>query len=167
MEDRTLEMKVKKLRDNVKDLVYAHGEEDSGMDLYVAAIAKKENGEWKEYDKHTLQPNETVLVKTGWAVSIPIGTELQIRPTSGNSLKTKLRIPNSPGTIDAGYRNEIGIIVENTGKSLISLTEGMKIAQAVMVPVLHPTIIEVNNLDETDRGLDGFGSTGTILDGGK
>ena len=167
MEDRTLTMRIKRLRDNAKDLAYAHGKEDSGMDLYVAAIAKKENGEWVEHDKYTLQPNETVLVKTGWAVSIPIGTELQIRPTSGNSLKTKLRIPNSPGTMDAGYRNEIGVIVENIGNSLISLAEGMKIAQAVMVPVLHPTVIEVDNLDETDRGLDGFGSTGTILDGGK
>lgn len=164
MEIQTVQ--AKKLRDNAMPLQYAHGVEDSGMDLYVAAIAVKENGEWKEYDEYNLKCGETVLVKTGWAVSLPIGTELQIRPTSGNSLKTLIRIPNSPGTIDAGYRNEIGVIVHHIGgchTDDINLEVGQKIAQAVLCPVLHADIIEVEELDNSVRGLDGYGSTGTIL----
>lgn len=163
------EIQAKKLRDNAIPLQYAHGVEDSGMDLYVAAIAKKENGEWKEYNEYNLKCGETVLVKTGWAVSLPIGTELQIRPTSGNSLKTLIIIPNSPGTIDAGYRNEIGVIVHHNGWSGaedISLKAGQKIAQAVLCPVLHADIVEVDELDDSIRGLDGYGSTGTILNTG-
>ena len=96
-----IDVQMKKLREDAIMPNYAHGMEDSGMDVYAAAIAVKENGKWNEYDNYMLDPNETVLVKTGFAAAIPLGTEFQARPTSGNSLKTMLRVANAPGTIDA------------------------------------------------------------------
>ena len=92
---------MKRLREDAIQPKYAHGTEDSGMDVFAAAIAVKENGEWIEYDEYTVKPNQTVLVKTGFAYAIPEGTEFQARPTSGNSLKTMMRITNAPGTLDA------------------------------------------------------------------
>lgn len=156
---------IKVLREDVIIPNYAHGIEDSGMDLYTAAIAVKVNGEWVEsYNGYTLSPNETVLVKTGIAAAAPIGTELQVRPTSGNSLKTMLRVANAPGTIDAGYRNEIGVIITNTGNKEVTINKNDKIAQMVLVPILHADIEVVDELPTSDRGLDGYGSTGTIKD---
>lgn len=159
-----IKLPIKVLRDDVIIPNYAHGVEDSGMDLYTAAIAVKVNGEWVESDEYTLSPNETVLVKTGIAAAAPIGTELQVRPTSGNSLKTMLRVANAPGTIDAGYRNEIGVIITNTGTTNVTISKNDKIAQMVLVPILHADIQVVDELPTSDRGLDGYGSTGTIKD---
>lgn len=159
-----IKLPIKVLRDDVIIPNYAHGVEDSGMDLYTAAIAVKVNGEWIESDEYTLSPNETVLVKTGIAAAAPIGTELQVRPTSGNSLKTMLRVANAPGTIDAGYRNEIGVIITNTGTTNVTISKNDKIAQMVLVPILHADIQVVDELPTSDRGLDGYGSTGTIKD---
>jgi dUTP pyrophosphatase len=159
-----IKLPIKVLRDDVIIPNYAHGVEDSGMDLYTAAIAVKVNGEWVESDEYTLSPNETVLIKTGIAAAAPIGTELQVRPTSGNSLKTMLRVANAPGTIDAGYRNEIGVIITNTGTTNVTISKNDKIAQMVLVPILHADIQVVDELPTSDRGLDGYGSTGTIKD---
>ena len=159
-----LDVPMKKLREDAIMPNYAHGMEDSGMDVYAAAIAVKENGEWNEYDNYMLDPNETVLVKTGFAAAIPLGTEFQARPTSGNSLKTMLRVANAPGTIDAGYRNEIGIILTNTGDSPITIHKNDKVAQIVLCPVIHANIKLVDELPESNRGLNGYGSTGTIKD---
>lgn len=154
----------KKLRENAIMPRYAHGTEDSGMDVFAAAIAVKENGEWKEYNQYAISPNETVLVKTGFAYAIPEGTEFQARPTSGNSLKTMIRVANAPGTLDAGYRNEVGIIITNTGDTPIIIHENDKIAQIVLCPILHAVVEEVDELPESLRGLNGYGSTGTIKD---
>lgn len=159
-----IKLPIKVLREDVIIPNYAHGVEDSGMDLYTAAIAVKANGEWVESDEYILSPNETVLVKTGIAAAAPIGTELQVRPTSGNSLKTMLRVANAPGTIDAGYRNEIGVIITNTGTTNVTISKNDKIAQMVLVPILHADIQVVDELPTSDRGLDGYGSTGTIKD---
>lgn len=159
-----IKLPIKILREDVVMPNYAHGVEDSGMDLYAAAVAVKVEGKWVESDEYTLSPNETVLVKTGIAAAAPIGTELQVRPTSGNSLKTMLRVANAPGTIDAGYRNEIGVIITNTGTTNVTINKNDKIAQMVLVPILHADIEVVDELPSSDRGLDGYGSTGTIKD---
>lgn len=161
---RNVDIYAKKLREYAITPKYAHGTGDSGMDVYAAAITVKENGQWNEYDNYMLDPNETVLVKIGYAFAIPEGTELQARPTSGNSLKTLLRVANAPGTIDASFRGEVGIIMTNTGEDPITIHQNDKVAQLVLCPVLHASINEVATLPESIRGEDGWGSTGTIKD---
>ena len=159
-----IDVPMKKLREDAIMPNYAHGMEDSGMDVYAAAIAVKENGDWVEHDNYTLARNQTVLVKTGFAAAIPLGTEFQARPPSGNSLKTMLRVANAPGTIDSGYRNEIGIILTNTGDTEVTIHKNDKVAQIVLCPVLHAAVRLVDELPESNRGLNGYGSTGTIKD---
>ena len=156
-------VKIKRLRENAILPKYEHGSFDnSGMDLYAAAIAFLKDGKFEEYAGGDIAPGETAIIKTGLAMAIPKGLELQVRPTSGNSLKTKLRVANSPGTVDASYRGEIGIIVENIGDINITIHPGAKVAQGVICPVFHAILEEVDNLDETSRGAKGYGSTGTI-----
>ena len=159
-----IKLPIKILREDVIVPNYAHGVEDSGMDLYASLISVKIDNKWLNYEEYSIKPNETVLVKTGIAAAAPIGTELQVRPTSGNSLKTMLRVANAPGTIDAGYRNEIGVIITNTGTTNVTINKNDKIAQMVLVPILHADIEVVDELPSSDRGLDGYGSTGTIKD---
>ena len=107
----------------------------------------------------TLEPGETKLVPTGLAFEVPRGQELQVRPRSGLSLKTKLRIPNSPGTVDADYRGEVKIIMENTGDAAHFIQVGDRIAQGVICPVIQVQLGEVQELSNTARGEGGFGST--------
>ena len=106
-----------------------------------------------------LQPGETTLIGTGIKIQIPIGYEAQIRPRSGLAIKHGITILNSPGTIDSGYRGEIGIILHNAGKDLFEIEKYDRIAQMVINKIEQPTII-VGKVDTTDRGTDGFGSTG-------
>lgn len=108
----------------------------------------------------TLNPGETHLIDTGLSVELPAGTELQIRPRSGLSAKTGLRVANSPGTIDEDYRGPLKIILENTGVLVEEVQVGDRIAQGVIVPVLRPKIVEASSINETERGASGFGSTG-------
>lgn len=108
----------------------------------------------------TLEPNETKLIKTGLAFEIPMGSELQVRPRSGLSLKTPLRITNSPGTVDSDYRGEVCIIMQNTGNINVNIEKGSRIAQGILCPVYQATFIESNDLSETRRGSEGFGSSG-------
>jgi dUTP pyrophosphatase len=107
-------------------------------------------------------PGQTVLVKTGIAMAIPQGYELQVRPRSGTSLKTTLRVANSPGTVDSDYRGEICIIITNTAiyGDVIVIKKGDRIAQGVICPVLQATFILCDELNKTKRGEGGFGSTG-------
>lgn len=145
---------------------------DSGYDLFAA-------------EDCVIEPGETAVIKTGIAVQPPPGYEVQIRPRSGISAKTKLRVVL--GTVDENYRGEVGVIVDNmasssllfnepirsiTGESNVNtlddhdanaylIRKGDKIAQMVLVPYASPTVVEVDTLDETDRGDNGFGSSGT------
>jgi dUTP pyrophosphatase len=108
-----------------------------------------------------IEPRKTVLVRTGLSVQIPEGFELQVRPRSGMSLKTKIRVANSPGTIDSDYRGEICIIMENIGMLSsfpYEIKKGDRIAQGVICPVYQATFIE-DELSDTERGEGGFGST--------
>ena len=111
-------------------------------------------------DKIELAPNQHVIIPLGFAVQIPIGYEMQIRPRSGLANKNGITILNSPGTIDSDYRGEVGAIVMNTSNETFEINPEDRIAQAVVCPVIQPTWETVEELDETLRGKGGFGSTG-------
>ena len=117
----------------------------------------------------TVFPGQTVLVKTGLAIEVEKGYEMQVRPRSGTSLKTSLRIANAPGTIDSDYRGEVGIIVTNIANSAdqflglllpTQIKKGERIAQGVIAPVVKAYFEVVEELSDTNRGEGGFGSTG-------
>ena len=107
-----------------------------------------------------LQPGSRMAVPTGFAVELPVGYEIQIRPRSGLALKHGITIPNAPGTIDSDYRGEIVVVLMNNGNRDFTITRGMRIAQMVLAEVTIINPIEVDDLDETERAASGFGSTG-------
>jgi dUTP pyrophosphatase len=108
-----------------------------------------------------LQPGDRCLVATGLAMAIPAGYEVQVRPRSGLAIKHGISLVNTPGTIDADYRGEIGIIVINHGREAFTIEPGERIAQLVVAQVFQPVLEEVEELCETGRGAGGFGHTGT------
>jgi dUTP pyrophosphatase len=107
-----------------------------------------------------IPPQGRALIPTGFAIALPANYELQIRPRSGLALKHGITLPNTPGTIDEDYRGEISVILLNTSAEPFTVTPAMRIAQAVLAPVVHAAWQETESLDETDRGTGGFGSTG-------
>ncbi|MGM0635785.1 MAG: dUTP diphosphatase [Bacteroidota bacterium] len=108
----------------------------------------------------TLKPLERCLVKTGLFIALPKSYEAQVRPRSGLALKKGISVLNAPGTIDADYRGEIGVILVNLSNENFTLKDGERIAQLVIAKHEQAEWIEVNELDETQRGKGGFGSTG-------
>jgi dUTP pyrophosphatase len=108
----------------------------------------------------TLQPGQRHAVATGFAIEIPHGYEVQVRPRSGLALKHGITCLNTPGTIDSDYRGEIKVILINLGHEPFHIRRGERIAQLVPAPVLRADFIEANELSETERGSGGFGSTG-------
>lgn len=108
----------------------------------------------------TLQPGERRAVATGFALAIPAGYEIQVRPRSGLALKHGISVPNTPGTIDWDYRGELKVLLINHGTEPFSIARGDRIAQLVLAPVTRALWDEVESLDETTRGAGGFGSTG-------
>ncbi|MGH7050916.1 MAG: dUTP diphosphatase [Acetobacteraceae bacterium] len=108
----------------------------------------------------TIAPGGRALVPTGLEVALPSGFELQIRPRSGLALRHGIILPNSPGTIDSDYRGEIHVILLNAGEASFTLMRGMRIAQAVLAPVVRLCWLEVEELAVTERAAGGFGSTG-------
>lgn len=127
---------------------YAH-DGDAGCDVYAL-------------DDYTVEPHQTMMIPLGFRVAIPKGYELQMRPRSGMSLKTKIRVANAPGTIDSNYRGEVGLIIDNIGTYPFYITKGMRVAQMVLNEVPLASFMEVKSIDEneTDRGSGGFGSSG-------
>ncbi len=107
-----------------------------------------------------LKPLERILIPTGLYIELPVGYEAQIRPRSGLALNEGLGILNSPGTIDADYRGEIGVIVVNLSNNVIKIENGERICQMVINKVEQAEWIEVETLDESERGTGGFGHTG-------
>jgi dUTP pyrophosphatase len=107
-----------------------------------------------------LQPGARKLIPTGIAIALPPGTEAQVRPRSGLALKHGITCLNSPGTIDADYRGEIGVILINHGEDSFEITRGMRIAQMVIAPFTQAEWNEVSDLEASARGSGGFGSTG-------
>ena len=112
-------------------------------------------------DSITLKPLERVIVKTGLFIELPKGLEAQVRPRSGLAAKKGITVLNSPGTIDADYRGEIGVILANISSEDFTIENGERIAQLVIAKHERAEWIEVEELSSTDRGTGGFGSTGT------
>lgn len=131
------------------DLPCYETDDAAGMDLRAAVSEDLE-----------IAPGERALVPTGLAIALPSGYEAQIRPRSGLALKQGISLVNSPGTIDADYRGEIGVIVINHGAETFTVSRGLRIAQMVIAPVIQASWTEVSDLSETARGAGGFGSTG-------
>ena len=125
-------------------------EHSAGMDLLAAVDGDV-----------VLQPGERKLIPSGIAIALPTGTEAQIRPRSGLALKHGISVLNAPGTIDADYRGEVGVILINHGDAPFTVDRGMRIAQMVIAPVTQAVWNEVDALPESARGTGGFGSTGT------
>ena len=108
----------------------------------------------------TLRPGWRHAVATGFAIAIPEGYEVQVRPRSGLALKHGITCLNTPGTIDADYRGEVKVILANLGTAVVEIARGERIAQLVPAPVQRAVFTEVDTLDDTARGAGGFGSTG-------
>jgi len=108
-----------------------------------------------------ISTGQRVMVPTGIAIALPTGFEAQVRPRSGLAAKFGITTLNSPGTIDQDYRGEIKVILINHGESNFTIEPAMRIAQLVIAPVVQANWVETENLDDTERGNDGFGSTGT------
>lgn len=144
-----LRVRVTKLRDAAIIPGYAT-EHAAGVDLHAALDAPL-----------TLAPGERVLIPTGLALEIPNGYEGQVRPRSGLALKQGIALVNAPGTIDADYRGEVGVIVINHGQDPVVFAPGDRIAQLVIAPVTRVEFEEVSELTETRRAAGGFGHTGT------
>ena len=108
----------------------------------------------------TLAPGSRHAVATGFSVAIPAGYEIQVRPRSGLALKYGISVPNTPGTIDSDYRGELKVILINHGAESFAIARGDRIAQLVLAPVTQAQWEEAAELDETERGAEGFGSTG-------
>ena len=123
----------------------------AGMDLLAAIDAIK---------KIKILPGRAEMIPTGIAVALPLGFEAQIRPRSGLAAKNGITILNSPGTIDSDYRGEVSAMLINHSKINFEIERGMRIAQMVITPVVQFNLIETQDLDKTERGGGGFGSTG-------
>ena len=166
---RYIQVPFVKCHPNAKMPEYAHAG-DSGMDVYAL-------------DDYVIHPGETKLIPTGIKMAVPNGYEIQIRPKSGRALKTKMRVANTPGTVDASYRGELCVIIDNieppikditydfdeNGRPIITsilrgsdmtIGKGEKFAQLVLMEVPKAVLFQVENLDDTERADGGFGSSG-------
>ena len=142
------EVLIKRLSKNI-ELPKYETNGSSGMDLSA------------NVDKQIkIEPGKTSIVPTGISVSIPKNFEIQIRSRSGLAAKSQISVLNSPGTIDADYRGELKVILINLGNKTFVVEKGTRIAQMVLCPIVKVKFKEVDNLDDTDRGAGGFGSTG-------
>lgn len=143
-------MKIKILKLNESAIIprYSHPG-DAGLDLF-------------SIEEQTILPGESKLIHTGIAIELPSGTEAQIRPRSGLALNHSITVLNTPGTIDTGYRGEIGVILINHSKDNFWVFQGMKIAQMVITSFISVEIEAVDKLNISARGDGGFGSTGMV-----
>jgi len=141
-----MKIKFRKVHPGATLPAYAHPG-DAGMDVCACAAL-------------TIQPGARALVPTGLVMELPPGTEAQMRPRSGLALKHGITLLNAPGTIDEGYRGELGVILINHGQEPFHITPGMRIAQMVIAPVLRMEVESAAELTDTSRGTGGFGSSG-------
>jgi dUTP pyrophosphatase len=142
-------IQIEKIHPDAVTPKYAY-QSDSGFDLYSV-------------EKLTIPPFGRALVPTGLKLGFPDGFEIQVRPKSGLAINMGLTVLNTPGTVDHGYTGEIQVIVFNTNNNAVIIEKGMKIAQAVLCPVIpgkFVNFVEVDKLEDKDRGINGFGSTG-------
>ena len=141
-----MKLAVKRLSPSATLPSYAHTG-DAGLDLFASVAV-------------SLEPGERKLVGTGISIELPPDTEAQVRPRSGLALKHGITVLNTPGTIDQGYRGEVGVILINHGSARFDVRPGMKIAQMVIASCVHVSVEERADLSDTARGQGGFGSTG-------
>jgi len=134
-----------------------HGE---GLPLPAYATKGAAGMDVVSAEELTLAPGARAAVATGFAIAIPAGHEVQVRPRSGLALKHGVTCLNTPGTIDSDYRGEVKVILANLGQEPFAIARGDRIAQLVPAVVLRATLDEVATLDDTSRGAGGFGSTG-------
>lgn len=139
-------LRFKKIHPDATLPSYAHAS-DAGMDV-------------RSVEDVTVPAKGRVLVHTGLVMLLPPMYEAQVRPRSGLALKHGITVLNTPGTIDSGYRGEVGVILANFGDGDFEVKKGDKVAQIVVAPVVQAEIEEASEIDETDRGAGGFGSTG-------
>ncbi|UJH69006.1 dUTP diphosphatase [Allomuricauda sp. SCSIO 65647] len=143
-------MKVKIINASGHPLPHYETEASAGMDLRANIT-----------ETITLQPLERAIVKTGLFVELPVGYEAQVRPRSGLAAKKGITVLNAPGTIDADYRGEVGVILVNLSNEAFTIENGERIAQLVIAKHERAEWVEVEKLSTTERGSGGFGSTGT------
>ena len=134
-----------------------HGE---GLPMPAYASAGAAGMDIVTAEDFTLDPGQRMAVPSGFAIAIPDGYEVQVRPRSGLAFKHGVTCLNTPGTIDSDYRGEVKVILANLGSEPFSALRGERIAQLVPAPVQRAVMAEVDELDDTDRGSGGFGSTG-------
>lgn len=139
-------LKFKRIHQDASIPAYAHPS-DAGMDV-------------RSVENIVIPARGRALVHTGLVMLLPPEYEAQVRPRSGLALKNGVTVLNTPGTIDSGYRGEVGVILFNSSDEPFSVAKGDKIAQIVIAPVTQPEIAETDEVDLTDRGAGGFGSTG-------
>ena len=142
-----MKLRVRRLSPDAIIPAYAHPG-DAGLDLHAC-------------EDVALDPGVACLVPTGVAIELPEATEAQVRPRSGLALKHSVTVLNTPGTIDEGYRGEVGVVLINHGSSTFQVTRGMRIAQLVVQKRWTVEVVEVDGLTDTTRGAGGFGSTGS------
>ena len=142
-----MKLRVRRLSPDAIIPSYAHPS-DAGLDLHAC-------------EDVALEPGVACLVSTGVAIELPEATEAQVRPRSGLALKHSVTVLNTPGTIDEGYRGEVGVVLINHGPSTFQVTRGMRIAQLVVQKRWTVEVVEVDGLTDTTRGTGGFGSTGS------
>ena len=139
----------------IKRLPHGHG-----LDLPAYATDGAAGMDAVSAETLTLAPGARHAVATGLSLAIPPGFEIQVRPRSGLALKHGITVPNTPGTIDSDYRGELKVILINHGQAAFEIRRGDRIAQLVLSPVVRASWLKVDELDETQRGEGGFGSTG-------
>lgn len=144
----TVEIRFKRIHPGAQVPAYQSAEA-AGMDLHACLDAPV-----------TLQPGDLARIPLGFIMAIPKGHEGQVRPRSGLAAKFGVTVPNAPGTIDSDYRGEAMVALINLGRAAFTVEHGMRIAQLIVAPVLHVSVREVDELDATQRGSGGFGSTG-------
>lgn len=151
--ERTSAVRVEILREaHARDLPLPNRETAGAAGLDLRAAVE---------DPVVLAPGERRLIPTGWRIALPPGFEAQVRPRSGLALRHGILIPNSPGTVDSDYRGELQVILMNAGTEEFKIARGDRIAQIVVASVVQPDWVEVDVLDETERGDGGFGHTGS------
>ena len=148
MNDRPIELSIKRLAPNAVVPAY-QSEHAAGLDLHACIESPIE-----------LQPGDIELIPCGFSMALPVGYEAQVRPRSGLAVKHGISMPNAPGTIDADYRGEVKVPLINLGRGSFTIEPQMRIAQMIIAPIAHCEVCEVVSLDETARGVAGFGSTG-------
>ena len=141
-----MKVKFQRINQSAELPTYAHPG-DAGMDI-------------RSIEELTIAPGARALVHTGLVMMLPPGYEAQVRPRSGLALKNGVTVLNTPGTIDEGYRGEVGVILANFGSEPFKVEKGAKIAQMVIAPCTRAEIVETDEVDDTVRGTGGFGSSG-------